>query len=149
MLKYGANVLVDRYDTERARSVLEGITKGKLRFGIDTRGKETAAILAQTMKRNVSRGSPRGHLVGLTGSPKEPTEGVDYHSVPIKVFHEAPQIGESLTLWLEKLLEKKQILTPDIEVVDGGLLGINAALDKLRDGRINGPRVVVPLKVTV
>jgi hypothetical protein len=90
-------------------------------------------------------GEKRAHLVGLTGLPKEPIEGVVYHSVPIKVFHEAPQVGEGLMIWLEKLLEQKLLATPDIEVAEGGLQGINAALDKLRDGTVNGPRIVVPL----
>ena len=35
--------------------------------------------------------------------------------------------------------------TPDIELAEGGLHGINAALDRLRDGSVNGPRIVVPL----
>lgn len=93
-----------------------------------------------------SEGESKAHLVGLTGLPKQPTDGVIYHSVPIKVFHEAPQIGEDLTLWLETLLEQKLLATPEIEVASGGLKGINAALDKLRDGSVNGPRIVVPLK---
>jgi hypothetical protein len=90
-------------------------------------------------------GGVRSHLVGLTGIPKESINGVVYHSVPIKAFHEAPQLGEGLMIWLEKLLENKLIATPDIEVAEGGLEGINAALDRLRDGSVNGPRIVVPL----
>lgn len=145
MLKYGADLLVDRLDTDRAVSILRGVTKGKLRFGLDTRGKETATLLARAMKSENGDNLP-AHLVGLTGSPKEPTPGVVYHSVPIKAFHEAPRIGEGLMIWLERLLALNLFLTPDIEVANGGLEGINAALDKLRDGSVNGPRIVVPLK---
>lgn len=68
-----------------------------------------------------------------------------YHSVPIKTFHEAPELGEAMMLWLEKLLEERLLLTPDMETAEGGLLGINDALDRLRDGSVNGPRIVVPL----
>jgi D-arabinose 1-dehydrogenase-like Zn-dependent alcohol dehydrogenase len=144
MLKHGADLLVDRFDTDRAVQIVKDVTKGKLRFGLDTRGKETALLLAQAMQQG-GEGEKRAHLVGLTGLPKEETKGVVYHSVPIKAFHEAPRVGEGLMLWLETLLEQKLLTTPDIEVAEGGLEGINAALDRLRDGSVNGPRIVVPL----
>lgn len=146
MLRHGADLLVDRLDEERAISIVEGITKGRLRFGLDTRGKETATLLARAMQADNKGGNSRAHLVGLVGSPKEPTDGVVYHSVPIKAFHEAPQVGEEMMVWLEKLLEQELLATPEIEVADGGLEGINAALDRLRDGSVNGPRIVVPLR---
>ena len=44
------------------------------------------------------------------------------------------------------MVEQKLLATPDIEVADGGSQGIDAALDRLRDGSVNGPRIVVPLK---
>lgn len=146
MLRHGADLLVDRLDEERAISIVKGITKGRLRFGLDTRGKETAALLAQAMQAASEGGDSRAHLVGLTGLPKEPTEGVVYHSVPIKAFHEASNVGEEMMIWLEKLLEQRLLATPEIEVAGGGLKGINAALDRLRDGSVNGPRIVVPLR---
>lgn len=144
MLKLGADLLVDRLDSDRAIEIVKSVTKGKLRFALDTRGKESARMLAEAMQGDRDQ-EPKAHLVGLTGLPKEPTNGVVYHSVPIKAFHEAPQVGEDLMIWLEKLLEQRLLVTPDIEVAEGGLEGINAALDKLRDGTVNGPRIVVPL----
>ncbi|EKD16923.1 uncharacterized protein L3040_006210 [Drepanopeziza brunnea f. sp. 'multigermtubi'] len=149
MLKHGADLLVDRLDTERAIEIVKGITKGRLRFGLDTRGRESAAMLAKVMQSQTDdqdgNAHARAHLVGLVAVPKEPIDGVVYHSVPIKAFHEAPAVGEGMMVWLEKLLSQKLIHTPDIEVAGGGLEGINAALDKLRDGSVNGPRIVVPL----
>jgi len=145
MLRYGADLLVDRMDPERAISIIKGVTQGRLRFGLDTRGKESAALLARTMEAANEGSESRAHLVGLTGLPKVPVNGVVYHTVPIKVFHEAPQVGESLMTWLEPLLGRKLLRTLDIEVAEGGLEGINAALDRLRDGSVNGPRIVVPL----
>ncbi|KAF7867290.1 hypothetical protein EAF04_005373 [Stromatinia cepivora] len=145
MLKHGADLLVDRFDTDRAVSIVKGITKGKLRFGLDTRGKESTALLARAVRSENGTEGKRAHLVGLTGLPKEPTPGVLYHSVPIKTFHEAPNIGEELMIWLERLFKHNRIATPEIEVAHGGLQGINAALDRLRDGSVNGPRIVVPL----
>lgn len=149
MLKHGADLLVDRLDPERAIEIVKGITQGKLRFGLDTRGRESAKLLAQAMESAYEKTGQKAHLVGLTNLPKEPTEGVVYHSVPIKAFHEAPLVGEGLMIWLEKLLERKLLATPDIVVADGGLEGINAALDRLRDGSVNGPRIVVPLTTSM
>lgn len=147
MLKHGADLLVDRLDPERAVAIIKGVTKGKLRFGLDTRGKESSILLARAMQPESD--GMRSHLVGLTGLPKEPINDVSYHTVPIKAFHEAPEVGEGLVIWLEKLLEQRLLATPDIEIADGGLEGINAALDRLRDGSVNGPRIVVPLALQV
>lgn len=145
MLRYGANLLVDRHDTDRAISIIRSVTRGRLRFGLDAVGKDSSTLLAQAMQVDNDRSSTRAHLVGLTGLPKQPVDSVVYHSVPIKIFHEVPQIGEGMTIWLEQLLERKLLATPDIKVMQGGLEGINEALDKLRDGTVNGPRIVVPL----
>lgn len=40
---------------------------------------------------------------------------------------------------LAKNGERQLLRTPDIEVAAGGLEGINAALDRLRDRSVNGP----------
>lgn len=53
MLKHGADLLVDRLDTERAVAIVKSITKGKLRFALDTRGKESALLLAKAMESYV------------------------------------------------------------------------------------------------
>jgi hypothetical protein len=47
-------------------------------------------------------------------------------------------------LWLEELLEQNILAMLDVEVAPGGLEGINAALDRLRDGSVRS-RIVVPL----
>lgn len=144
MLKYGADMLVDRIDTERAISIVRSVTKGRLRFGLDTYGRESAKLLARAIQGKDQEHGTRGHLVGLTGLPKEAIDGIVYHSVPIKSFHEAPQVGEGLMVWLEQLLEQNSFSMLDIEVAPGGLEGINAALDRLRDGSVSS-RIVVPL----
>lgn len=145
MLKHGADLLVDRLDTTRAIEIIKSVTQGNLRFSLDTRGRDTATLLATAMSKERKDGEPRAHLIGLTGIPKLPTEGVVYHSVPIKLFHEIPSVGEGLMIWLEKLLDLRRVSTPEIVVAEGGLEGINEALDRLRDGSVNGPRLVVPL----
>jgi hypothetical protein len=145
MLRYGADLLVDRIDTARAVAIIKTVTKGKLRFGLDTVGRDSASLIAEAMQPKTEDGV-RGHLVGLSAVPKVDINGVMYHSVPIKSFHEAPEVGEGMMIWLEKLLERNLFETLDTEVAEGGLEGINAALDRLRDGSVNGPRIVVPLQ---
>ena len=146
MLRHGADLLVDRLDTERAISVVSSITRGRLRFGLDTIGNESATLLARAMQAEAEGVDERAHLVGLAGLPKEPTNSIVYHSVPVKAFHEVPQVGEGLMRWLEELLDQKLLVAPDIEIAHGGLGGINDALDKLRDGSVSGHRIVVPLR---
>ncbi|CAG8955117.1 hypothetical protein HYFRA_00007132 [Hymenoscyphus fraxineus] len=153
MLKHGADLLVDRFDTKRAVSIIQGVTKGRLRYGLDTVGKDSASHLSEAMQKGDGKSSDtihkdevrKGHIVGLTGIPKQTGGQVGFHSVPIKLFHEVSTVGKGLMVWLEELLRQKVLLTPDIEVAPGGLKGINSALDRLRDGSVNGPRLVVPL----
>lgn len=71
--------------------------------------------------------------------------GVVHHRVPIKLFHEAPRVGEDLSQWLEELLLAKSLKLPKVDIADGGLAGINAALDRLRSGTLGGKRIVVPV----
>ena len=139
----GADVLVDRHDPSRAIEIIRSVTKGILRFALDTVGKETAAHLQESLQR--SKENIRGHLVGLTGLPMIRLPNVKYHSVPIKIFHSVPAIGEQAMDWLEKLLVEHFLQPPEISIADGGLEGINEALEKLRNGVISGKRLVVPI----
>lgn len=140
LLATGADVLVDRQNPERAVDVIRGVTDGKLRYAIDIVGKDTATLLQMAL----STTGP-AHLLGLTGLPKERNERLRYHTVPIKLFHEAPTVGESLMTWLEALLQSTAFTLPDIVMAHGGLEGINAALETLRDGTVSGKRIVMDL----
>ena len=143
LVDLGADVLVDRQDPSRAVEIIRSVTKGKLRFALDTVGKETATQLQESLQH--SQTDKHAHLVGLTGLPKVKLPGVKYHSVPIKVFHSVPTLGEATMLWLERLLVAKGLEPPDIALVDGGLEGINEALDRLRNGKVSAKRLVVPI----
>jgi D-arabinose 1-dehydrogenase-like Zn-dependent alcohol dehydrogenase len=143
-LEAGADLLVDRLDTERTIAIVRGVTKGRLRFALDTVGRDTAEKLQKTLS-NGEDGGQRAHLVGLTGLPKSHVSNVKHHRVPIKGFHHIRKIGESLMTWLERLLLAERLVAPEIEIAVGGLSGINQALDALREGSITGKRVVVPL----
>lgn len=139
----GADVLVDRQDPSRAVEIIRSVTKGKLRFALDTVGKETATQLQESLHH--SKADKQAHLVGLTGLPKVRLPGVKYHSVPIKVFHSVPAFGEAAMRWLEQLLVSKGLEPPDVTLADGGLEGINEALDRLRNGKVSAKRIVVPI----
>ncbi|KAI9651488.1 MAG: hypothetical protein M1831_000805 [Alyxoria varia] len=87
----------------------------------------------------------RSHIVGLTGLPKHAPPGIVQHKVPIKAFHAVPKVGEALMTWLERLLLNGTIVLPDTEVAEGGLGGVNEALESLSKGELGARRLVVPL----
>ncbi|KAK4195528.1 chaperonin 10-like protein [Triangularia verruculosa] len=161
------DLLVDSHDPDRAVAIIRGNLKGKLRFGIDTRGRESATSLLQALspdnlggeqpavlKEGEAPPSPpstphdstllSAHLIGLTGLPKQTApEGTLFHTVPIKLFHEVPAVGEALVSWLERLLEGGLVQPPEIIDVESGLGSVNKALDRMRKGEISGGKLVV------
>lgn len=91
--------------------------------------------------------SQRSHLVGLTGLPKaDIPEGVALHTVPIKLYHEVPEVGEALSAWCERLLVKGLLVPPDVVGTVDGLEGINDGLDRMRKREISGGRLVAVLR---
>lgn len=140
LVQSGADLLVDRHDTDRAIEIIRGVTGGKLRFAVDIVGKDTATLLQKALDA-----SGHSHLLGLTGLPKEQVPGIQYHTVPIKLFHTAPAVGEAMVTWLEDLLSSNNLTLPEIVQAEGGLEGINAALEVLRSGSVSGKRIVVGL----
>lgn len=158
------DLLVDSHDPKRAIEILRASTQGNLRYGLDTRGKESAGHLLKALENDDASGydgsvsllSPPGtpsqskpgrrHLVGLTGLPKDYTgRDVQLHTVPIKLFHESAAIGESLTSWATRLLEKGILSPPDIIDVECGLRNVNIGLNRMRRGEICGGKLVVRL----
>lgn len=115
---------------------------GKLRYAVDIVGKNTAALLQKALDLS---GHSHSHLLGLTGLPNERVPDIRYHTVPIKLFHTAPAVGESLVTWLEDLLQSTTLTLPEIVRAEGGLEGINTALETLRSGSVSGKRIVVDL----
>jgi threonine dehydrogenase-like Zn-dependent dehydrogenase len=161
------DLLVDSHDPDRAVDIIRANTKGQLRFGIDTRGRESASsllrALAPSKPLNGSLAQTNGtystppespkdsavlssHLVGLTGLPKQmPPPGTVFHTVPIKLFHEIPTIGETLVTWLERLLHNGLISPPEVIDIEHGFDGVNNGLDRMRRGEISGGKLVVRL----
>lgn len=157
---------MDSHDSQRAVEIIRSNFGGKLRFGLDTRGRDSATSLLATLtpgSLNSSPGDGKGglpsppgtphdskylsaHIVGLTGLPKQtPPDGTVFHIVPIKLFHEVRAVGESLVTWLERLLQKGLISPPEIIGREEGLENINHGLDMMRRGEISGGKLVVRL----
>lgn len=160
------DIIVDNHDPQRAIEIVKSVTGNGLRFAVDTVGRETATHLMQCLRQqppDPKEGNPAltdstisstpvlppTHLVGLTGLPKiQPssspsTSNITFHTVPIKLFHEVPEIGEALMLWLERLLSQSLLTPPRILGVKEGFGAVNGALDEMRRGDISGGRVVV------
>ncbi|KAM7203146.1 GroES (chaperonin 10)-like protein [Naviculisporaceae sp. PSN 640] len=159
------DLLVDSHDPARAVDIIRSNLRGKLRFGIDTVGRDSATSLLHALTPSnlaketvVGEGeappSPpstphdssllQAHLIGLTGLPKQiAPDGVQFHTVPIKLFHEVPEVGDALVRWFERLLEKGLVSPPEIIDVEQGLESINSGLDRMRRGEISGGKLVV------
>ncbi|KAF4153800.1 hypothetical protein CNMCM6936_009538 [Aspergillus lentulus] len=145
LLDAGADLLVDRHDTARAVDIIRGVTRKKLRYAIDIVGKDTATLLQQTLDATVHDDGSHAHLLGLTGLPKERDSSIIYHTVPIKLFHSSPAVGEAMVTWLEELLRTETLRLPEIILAEGGLEGVNASLEDLRQGKASGKRIVTNL----
>ncbi|GJC99473.1 alcohol dehydrogenase GroES-like domain-containing protein [Colletotrichum higginsianum] len=144
------DLLVDSHDPSRAVDIIRANVGKNLRFALDTSGRESAGWLLRALRpEQDAAGAPPSppdtprntsptlkHLIGLTGLPKEQApDSVAYHTVPIKVFHEVPAVGEALVTWLERLLESGLISPPELLGVEQGFDGINRGLDRMRRGR--------------
>ncbi|KIY00667.1 uncharacterized protein Z520_03332 [Fonsecaea multimorphosa CBS 102226] len=158
------DIVVDNHNPERAIEITRSVTNNSLRFAVDTVGRDTAKHLMQCLQQHCEpvdnedsattltptptlkpdAGHAAAHLVGLTGLPKgSPPTNITFHTVPIKVFHEIPELGEVLMLWLERLLSQGLLVPPTILGVREGFGAINDALDSMRRGEVSGGRLVV------
>ncbi|KXJ89593.1 hypothetical protein Micbo1qcDRAFT_235353 [Microdochium bolleyi] len=117
----------------------------------DGNGGSRASTLVTPPRTPPSRPRPlpqRSHVVGLAGLPKAEvgrSDKIALHSVPIKLFHDTPDVGRALTAWLYRLLSSGAVACPDTLSVDRGLDGVNQGLDKMRAGTISGGRAVVEM----
>ncbi|KAL4814646.1 chaperonin 10-like protein [Aspergillus spinulosporus] len=143
----GADILVDRNNISRAVEIIRGVTGGRLRYAIDIVGKETATLLQSTLDPSISEDGSHAHLLGLTGLPSgtDRDERIRYHTVPIKLFHSSPEIGGAMVSWLERLIESGTLELPEIIRAEGGLEGVNEALEMLKRGDASGKRIVMSL----
>ncbi|KAL3440522.1 chaperonin 10-like protein [Aspergillus insuetus] len=144
----GADILIDRHDTTRALEIIRGVTGNNLRYAIDIVGRETSTLLQSALNAEIRADGSHAHLLGLTGLPKgeQRDARIVYHTVPIKLFHSSPEVGEAMVLWLEGLLETGTLALPEIVRAEGGLEGVNEALEVLRRGDASGKRIVLSLE---
>ncbi|CEI67787.1 hypothetical protein FVEN_g9592 [Fusarium venenatum] len=156
------DLVIDSHDPQRAIEIIRSCTRGRKRFGLDTRGKETTTFLIDALcdtpsipepqrpDDSTSDGSesllPRHvHIVALCSAPKIQRSDLTLHTIPIKLFHESSEVGKALTTWLGRLLQNNTIAYPTIAGVGDGLSSINASLDKMRRGEISGGKMVVKI----
>ncbi|EHY56657.1 hypothetical protein HRR83_002259 [Exophiala dermatitidis] len=150
------DIVVDNHDPHRAIEIVRSATGKRLRFAVDTVGRETATHLLECLQQHyaneddppsATESTPQpAHLIGLTGLPKSsPPSNVTFHNVPIKLFHEVPEVGESMMLWLERLLATGLLVPPNILGVEEGFSSVNRALDSMRRGEVSGGRLVVKI----
>lgn len=144
------DIVVDNHNRERAIEIVRSVTDNNLRFAVDTVGRETAGDLLQCLQQHPESDGdsgptrPAAHLIGLTGLPKStPPANTTFHTMPIKLFHEVPELGETLMLWLERLLAQGLLVPPAVLRVEEGFGSVNRALDSMRKGEISGGRLVV------
>lgn len=151
------DLLIDNSDPNRAVQILSETIGDKLHFGIDTSGKDSASFLLKALQRRghshqslsppptpPSRTKRRAHLIGLAGLPKaEYSNDLKLHSVPLKLFHEVPEVGKALSEWMERLLHSGQLRAPRVLGNHFGLADVNNALDRMRNGEIRGGKLVV------
>lgn len=167
-LSWKANVVVDSHDPARSKSIIRAVAGESLRFAIDVVGRHTAIHLQECLSKDKSPPerlqsptppqSPlddesgkasvisRRHLVGLTGLPKTGQDGIQHHNVPVKLFHEVPEVGSAITSWLYRLLLTGAIHTPAVLGTVHGLCGINEGLDRMRRHEISGGKLVAVLR---
>ncbi|KAL3608942.1 hypothetical protein FPOAC2_03953 [Fusarium poae] len=156
------DLVIDSHDPQRAIEIIRSCTKDRKRFGLDTRGKETTTFLIDALcdtpsipdsqtphdrtSDTIESLLPRHvHIVALCSAPKIERSDLTLHTIPIKLFHESPEVGKALTTWLGRLLQNNTIAYPKIAGVGDGLLSINASLDKMRRGEISGGKMVVKI----
>ncbi|KAJ4011043.1 hypothetical protein NW752_007419 [Fusarium irregulare] len=151
------DLVIDSHDPQRAIGIIRSCTRGSKRFGLDTRGKETTAFLIDALCDTPSIPEPDDsksdtsenllprhvHIVALCSAPKIQRSDLTLHTIPIKLFHESPEVGRALTTWLGKLLQNDAVAYPTVAGIGNGLSSINASLDRMRRGEISGGKMVV------
>ncbi|RBR26046.1 uncharacterized protein FIESC28_01074 [Fusarium coffeatum] len=151
------DLVIDSHDPQRAIEIIRSCTRGSKKFGLDTRGKETTTFLIDALCDTTSVPElddsnsdtsesllPRHvHIIALCSAPKTQRSDLTLHTIPIKLFHESPEVGKALTTWLGRLLQNNAVAYPTIAGVGDGLSSINASLDKMRRGEISGGKLVV------
>ena len=153
------DLVIDSHNPQRAIEIIRSCTNGRKRFGLDTRGKETTTFLIDALCDTPSIPDPKDgksdtsesvlplhvHIVALCSAPKVQRSDLTLHTIPIKLFHESPEVGQALTTWLGRLLQNNGLAYPTIAGVGDGLSSINDSLDRMRRGEISGGKMVVKL----
>ncbi|KAI0169417.1 GroES-like protein [Hypoxylon sp. FL1284] len=133
----GAAKVFDYKDPDVEQSIVEAAKGDGLtfRYGYDAVG---ALQSCQNILKAL-KGSGTAHLASAPPlMPNSPTtEGVEskFVAAPLDEKVQAEQFSFWMNVWLKEKLEKKELVpSPKIQVVEGGLRGINKGLDILNAG---------------
>ena len=132
----GADKVLDRHQPEEA---IAEAKKCDINLGIDCVGQETATHAVRALQ-------PRAKLVYLV---KEPDRAVAEQSqveaidVLVKRFHEDATYGQSLMDYISHCLFNKLIRPVRHEIVHGGFEAVQSGLERLKDRKVSGRKLVI------
>ncbi|KAI1463921.1 GroES-like protein [Daldinia caldariorum] len=139
--RLGANHVVVRDGKSDGEVVdeIRGITDDNVTRAIDLVGPKTAKLsLDAVSKTNPVAFAP---LAMMSGSQVVPGN-VEVHTVEMKQFV-LDKSNVRYTEELGKLLDKGQIILPELHLLDGGLHSIQGGLEMLKKGNLKGKKLVV------
>lgn len=126
---------------------IECVTKGHIAYAIDIVGETTAALVLQALSSDPQRKVLSGRQVpfaplAFMKSGQEVPDTVQVENVEMKRFILDTE-SDKYAWEMNRLLEAGQLRLPELEVLDGGLEAIPAALELLRKGDMGGRKLVV------
>ncbi|RUS13209.1 hypothetical protein BC937DRAFT_95671, partial [Endogone sp. FLAS-F59071] len=133
----GATHVLDYSDPDVVSKIRE-LSGGRLRYAYDTISAETSELSAKAL--NTENGQ-EAYLVFATAEPKV-GPGVKITRTLGSVVLLNPEFGTSSYIEIEKLVHEGKLVPNRVEVIPGGLTGIQAGLAKLEKG-VSGVKLVV------
>jgi len=137
----GAAYVID-YNASDVIDQINSITKNRLKYVLDTVGSETSNIGLKALAQN-------GKLASVAGDPTDKRDDVQCISVNLGGCHRDTKGSlktlNSLLKVVEQLLSEGRIQPNNIEIVEGGLNGIPAGLQKLKEGRVSAKKLIAKI----
>ena len=134
----GADRVADRHDPEKAIAEIHELD---IDTGVDCVGQETATFCARALR-------PGGRLAYLVKGPNEEImqeRRIDATDILLKRFHENPAYGQSVVDFISNRLFSQTLKPVRHQRVEGGFEGIEKGLELLKDQKISGCKLVVPV----
>jgi NADPH:quinone reductase-like Zn-dependent oxidoreductase len=130
------------YNASDVADKINSITKNNLKYVLDTVSSETCNIGLKLLAQN-------GKIAWTSGGPTDKKEGVQETAVALGKTHRDTQ-GSLKTLnrlvkMVEQIISEGGIRPNNIEVIEGGLSGIPTGLQKLKEGRVSGKKLIAKI----